>query len=177
MYQYNQLPDKQSDDAANASPSSTWMFTGLHNGMQPATGPSQQASNLHGDRFFDPNHTTGKPYGCVCGAGFTRLDALKRHIATQSNDVSQWYPCDYCEGHRGEKAFRRYDDLIQHLKGPHKDQDIPMPSRAATNKAAANTLRCLLPRCNKPYGYLDQAELDGHQFTIHYNDLLPSLQS
>ncbi|KAL7627308.1 hypothetical protein AAE478_001499 [Parahypoxylon ruwenzoriense] len=60
-----------------------------------------------------------QPYGCICGTRFTRLDALSRHISSQSSAAPQ-YPCDYCNNHRREKAFRRLDDLVQHMKGYHK---------------------------------------------------------
>ncbi|XXH01936.1 hypothetical protein Hte_008299 [Hypoxylon texense] len=125
------------------------MHVEMHTRMQPMAGSSQQAGVLfdapgllqdrpvacgtcllrkHGSRKH-------KPYGCVCGTKFTRLDALNRHITSQSSHMPQ-FPCDYCYNRQGENAFRRYDDLVQHLKGYHKIETADKLLRGSTSAAA-----------------------------------------
>ncbi|RYP29056.1 hypothetical protein DL767_006918 [Monosporascus sp. MG133] len=59
---------------------------------------------------------------------FTRLDTLNRHISTQSEDTPQ-YPCCYCYDRQGKDGFRRFDDLLQHLKGYHKINTVEVLSK------------------------------------------------
>ncbi|KAI0384889.1 hypothetical protein F5Y04DRAFT_248001 [Hypomontagnella monticulosa] len=75
--------------------------------------PNQTALNEHGER--------GK-HGCVacsCGAKFARQDVLNRHCTSFRKDASK-FPCKFCKRHRGNRAFRRRDHLVQHLQGYHK---------------------------------------------------------
>lgn len=105
------------------------------------------------------------------------MDALNRHITTQSSNMPQ-FPCDYCYDRQGERAFRRYDDLIQHLKGHHKIETANKLLRSQTNEAAEGQgmggvqqplFECFFPGCNKwgPNGYLRQVDLDEHQDMMH----------
>ncbi|KAI1484776.1 hypothetical protein F5X96DRAFT_662900 [Biscogniauxia mediterranea] len=56
----------------------------------------------------------------MCGANFTRPDALRRHIACKSKSVTPQYPCRFCDRHLKDKAFPRRDHLAQHLKVYHR---------------------------------------------------------
>ncbi|KAI1476614.1 hypothetical protein F4774DRAFT_392418 [Daldinia eschscholtzii] len=58
------------------------------------------------------------PYACSCGKGFSRTDALKRHI-NYFDATSRSYPCYDCRSYRNENAFRRRDHLLQHLRNYH----------------------------------------------------------
>lgn len=40
-----------------------------------------------------------RPYGCSCGAFFSRIDGFNRHLKSLGNDVPQ-YPCTFCKCHR-----------------------------------------------------------------------------
>jgi hypothetical protein len=59
-----------------------------------------------------------QPYACECGSQFSRLDVLHRHLEKYSKRPPQ-HPCQYCNRHRGPKAFRRADHLKQHLRNYH----------------------------------------------------------
>lgn len=77
-----------------------------------------------------------KPFGCSCGATFTRRDTLNRHITTQSDSAPQ-HTCDYCYECQGSNGFRRLDDLYQHLKVYHKinTTDVLSEHRASEGSA------------------------------------------
>ncbi|KAI0100716.1 hypothetical protein F4776DRAFT_518051 [Hypoxylon sp. NC0597] len=60
---------------------------------------------------------------CSCGVGFTRPDALRRHVVSFRKETPK-FPCTFCKRHRGKHGFRRQDHLVQHLSGYHKfDED------------------------------------------------------
>ncbi|KAE8442040.1 hypothetical protein EG329_003897 [Mollisiaceae sp. DMI_Dod_QoI] len=59
-----------------------------------------------------------QPYGCDCGALFSRLDVLYRHLDSLDTDDPK-YPCNYCKRHRGADGFRRKDHLLQHIRNYH----------------------------------------------------------
>ncbi|KAI1213746.1 uncharacterized protein F4807DRAFT_456293 [Annulohypoxylon truncatum] len=85
------------------------------------------------------------PYGCICGAKYTRLDALNRHITDKSPNAPK-YPCEYCYDRQGDNGFARRDHLIQHLKNFHRIvtadkllQRNPVESRTAPVTGSAWT--------------------------------------
>ncbi|TVY40177.1 RB-associated KRAB zinc finger protein [Lachnellula occidentalis] len=59
-----------------------------------------------------------QPYSCECGAFFSRLDVLNRHLMSLGTDDPK-YPCKYCRRHRGANGFRRRDHLTQHIRNYH----------------------------------------------------------
>jgi len=61
--------------------------------------------------------TLHSPYVCYCGAPFSRLYDLDRHI--QTFDRKTLYPCPHCSKFSGPNAFARRDHLTQHLRGFH----------------------------------------------------------
>ncbi|KAI1318282.1 hypothetical protein F5Y16DRAFT_392082 [Xylariaceae sp. FL0255] len=64
-----------------------------------------------------------RPYGCLCGSRFGRLDVLTRHIKSKINSNPE-HPCPHCDRYQGSRAFQRYDHLVQHLRTFHKlDQE------------------------------------------------------
>jgi hypothetical protein len=74
--------------------------------------PSKADLLRHGKEF---QH---QPYACECGAAFSRIDVLNRHIESFGTDEPQ-YPCKYCKRHRGADGFRRLDHLNQHMRNYH----------------------------------------------------------
>ncbi|KAI1471031.1 uncharacterized protein F4812DRAFT_164239 [Daldinia caldariorum] len=70
-----------------------------------------------------------KSHGYICGAQFSRLDALKRHVNAKLRNTAS-YPCEYCKRHQGANGFHRLDHLVQHLKGFHKfDVEDKLPKK------------------------------------------------
>ncbi|OTB13450.1 hypothetical protein K445DRAFT_319998, partial [Daldinia sp. EC12] len=134
-----------------------------------------------------------KPYACICGIRFSRLDAFKRHAKAQSTNMPP-YPCGYCQRHQGAKGFHRLDHLVQHLKGFHKidvEDKLPkqgtggIPTTAASIAAgsaatdAGNGSQVSLPQvppfpctvigCIKggANGYVREIDLLEHQNMMH----------
>ncbi|KAI0857755.1 hypothetical protein F4860DRAFT_527619 [Xylaria cubensis] len=118
-----------------------------------------------------------RPYGCVCGGAFARLDALERHIASK-NKVTRFY-CPLCEQDE-TKAFTRADHLPQHLRTFHKIPAGRIPrdftSSLASDGAAEDLIPapqpsfpCLIPGCIKTgeFAYLRQIDLDEHMALTH----------
>jgi len=82
-------------------------------------------------------------YGCECGALFSRLDVLNRHLESFSNEDPK-HPCKYCRLHRGPNGFRRLDHLNQHIRNYHHlelDDQIT---------AAEARLKYVFPVCSHP---------------------------
>ncbi|RYP57665.1 hypothetical protein DL770_010611 [Monosporascus sp. CRB-9-2] len=142
--------------------------------------------------------TSHHAYGCICGSKFTRLDALNRHITNKSSDAPQ-YPCGYCYRHQGTNGFRRYDHLVQHLKGYHKIETVdglsrkaagsspavatapavPIPGTVpvaiggnATAQVQVPPFPCTIAGCVRggAYGFYRQVDLLEHQSMIHLLD-------
>ncbi|KAI0381645.1 hypothetical protein F5Y04DRAFT_288477 [Hypomontagnella monticulosa] len=120
-------------------------------------------------------------YCCACGKSYTRVDALRRHIKSQSN-ATPLYPCGYCYEHQGEKGFRRIDNLIQHLEGYHKIKNPEKLNKLRAEAAARATagvsdtpapclpqFPCPSPGCDKVgmNGFCRQAHLDEHWSWMH----------
>lgn len=78
------------------------------------------------------NDSQHSPFLCACGATFSRLDVLYRHLESHAKDLPK-FPCKNCKRHRGKDGFRRRDHLVQHLRSYHKfdNEDI--------NKACPST--------------------------------------
>ncbi|CAG8957837.1 hypothetical protein HYFRA_00000177 [Hymenoscyphus fraxineus] len=79
-----------------------------------------------------------QPYACECGASFSRLDVLNRHLEKFSDEEPK-YPCKYCKLHRGPEGFRRHDHLLQHMRNYH-NHDIE----------SKNLLKYSFPVCSYP---------------------------
>ncbi|KAI0966956.1 hypothetical protein F4678DRAFT_263482 [Xylaria arbuscula] len=56
-----------------------------------------------------------RPYGCLCGARYTRLDSLERHVKEKTSRDRR-YPCTLCKKYQG----LRPEHLKQHLRTTHK---------------------------------------------------------
>ncbi|KAK5636507.1 hypothetical protein RRF57_012219 [Xylaria bambusicola] len=54
-----------------------------------------------------------RPYGCICGEAFARLDSLTRHISSKNGITKD--SCPLCG-----KKFARTDHLNEHLKRRHQ---------------------------------------------------------
>jgi len=70
------------------------------------------------DLLRHSNATQHQSYGCECGALFSRLDVLNRHLESFSTEDPK-HPCKYCKLHRGPNGFRRLDHLMQHIRNYH----------------------------------------------------------
>ncbi|RYP79507.1 hypothetical protein DL769_002926 [Monosporascus sp. CRB-8-3] len=57
-------------------------------------------------------------------------------VGLEERDAPQ-YPCGYCYRHQGTNGFRRYDHLVQHLKGYHKIETVDRLSRKADGSSPA----------------------------------------
>ncbi|KAI3324279.1 hypothetical protein HD806DRAFT_534594 [Xylariaceae sp. AK1471] len=75
------------------------------------------------------------PFKCRCGANFTWLKDLMRHIRGREEDLVYKYPCNMCSrSYRGNTSFSRKDHLIQHLRGFHKVDDSGLAEIMSTTR-------------------------------------------
>ncbi|KAI0600659.1 hypothetical protein F4775DRAFT_598739 [Biscogniauxia sp. FL1348] len=124
MTDYNQVPEGQQpgmdafDGISLNTPADDGTTAHLH-GPLVLQGASFGASEGLEER------ASSLQYDCICGAKFTRPDALRRHITCKSKSITGQYPCRFCNRHQGDKAFRRRDYLDQHLKVYHKVEITP----------------------------------------------------
>ncbi|RYP77396.1 hypothetical protein DL771_001191 [Monosporascus sp. 5C6A] len=119
MAGYNQLPHFDFDNVPLINnlgdlPPNDWTPVGQHDlvqGLLPTTEPplAQLAA--------------------ACG----QLAGLEER---ESSEAPQ-YPCEYCYRHQGANGFRRYDHLLQHLKGYHKIETVEGLSRKAAGSSPA----------------------------------------
>ncbi|KAE9375842.1 hypothetical protein N431DRAFT_403854 [Stipitochalara longipes BDJ] len=87
--------------------------------------------------------TQHQPYRCECGALFSRLDVLNRHLESFNNEDPK-HPCKYCKLHRGPNGFRRLDHLKQHIRNYHH---LEMDDEIA---GASSRLKFVIPVCPHP---------------------------
>jgi hypothetical protein len=99
--------------------------------------PSKADLLRHGKEF---QH---QPYACECGAAFSRIDVLNRHIESFGTDDPK-YPCKYCKRHRGAEGFRRLDHLNQHMRNYHHHEIDKEPIE---QKAKNTRLKYSFPVC------------------------------
>ncbi|KAI0843675.1 hypothetical protein F5Y06DRAFT_302773 [Hypoxylon sp. FL0890] len=84
---------------------------------------------------------------CSCSTVFTRLDALRRHVASLRKEIPK-FPCTFCKRHRGKHGFRRRDHLVQHLSGYHKFDPEEIGKVCPPQKRAWDIFwACPLPGC------------------------------
>lgn len=83
-----------------------------------------------------------QPYSCECGALFSRLDVLNRHLESVGTNEPQ-HPCKYCKLHRGAKGFRRRDHLTQHIRNYHH---LDIEDESAENQDS--NLKYYFPVCS-----------------------------
>ena len=88
-----------------------------------------------------------QPYSCECGARFSRLDVLNRHLKAFSLEDPR-YPCKYCRRHRGADGFRRKDHLMQHIRNYHHHEVDD--TAAASSSTPKSRLRYVFPICPHP---------------------------
>ncbi|KAI0133330.1 hypothetical protein F4776DRAFT_671343 [Hypoxylon sp. NC0597] len=195
-------------NAPDAAPPIDWAFDGQQDDVQDIPLITSLFPQLIGEgkghestcieclcSFRNTNQLNGhaketlhKSYGCTCGAKFSRLDALTRHVSAHSGDFPQ-HPCEYCTRHQGINGFHRHDHLIQHLKEYHKiDTEDKLPKlrtkaspapvaaaatitmgESATPQAQIPPFPCTFFGCIKggANGYLRQVDLLEHQNMMH----------
>ncbi|KAI1328093.1 hypothetical protein F5Y16DRAFT_398740 [Xylariaceae sp. FL0255] len=129
-----------------------------------------------------------RPYGCICGKRFRRLDVLDRHITCKNKDQSAKITCPHCSN---SKVFYRHDHLDQHIDHAHRGQQVSFPanrpSEGPVPQAQAPVqpqlqlqpepepqpqhkdfhtpiLSCTEPGCDRfgVYGFYRQKDLDEH---------------
>ncbi|KAI0802326.1 hypothetical protein GGR55DRAFT_683420 [Xylaria sp. FL0064] len=121
-----------------------------------------------------------KPYGCVCGNKFSRLDILGRHIASK-NKVTR-FACPLCEYDIIPKTFTRADHLSQHLRTLHKIPAGKIPQLFGADLSHRDLqaedlmhpqpvpqFPCLISGCPRTgrHAYLRREDLDEHMACIH----------
>ncbi|KAI1751542.1 hypothetical protein F4782DRAFT_547552 [Xylaria castorea] len=80
---------------------------------------SEGAMHEHTSSSHVGDHFAVAQFKCHCGKEFTKKFSLDRHV---ENSVPM-YPCDECDLHDGEYAFKRKDQLQTHLKRKHNQDD------------------------------------------------------
>ncbi|KAI1245366.1 hypothetical protein MGN70_012256 [Eutypa lata] len=184
MAGYNQLPDFDFGDDVfdnpfvipNANDRTPADQHDIMQDMPPAAGPLRCQSVAPLDQMIGLEE---------------RVDALNRHITDKSGNASK-YPCGYCDEQQGPKEFRRFDHLIQHLKGYHKIANPEKPSREANPIASESVATSTISNVGEPQlitarqpqiapfprtvhgcdkgganGYYQQVDLFQHQNIVH----------
>ncbi|KAK8006239.1 hypothetical protein PG991_012536 [Apiospora marii] len=102
---------------------------------EPFKNRTQQQA--HGD------NSQHSPFVCACGATFSRVDVLHRHIDGYAKEGPR-FPCKFCKFHRGKHGFRRRDHLVQHLRGYHKfdDEEVGKVCPKTKNLKALSIATC-----------------------------------
>ncbi|KAI0901208.1 hypothetical protein F4806DRAFT_492095 [Annulohypoxylon nitens] len=120
--------------------------------------------------------------GCICGATFSRKDALTRHLKHYSNEVPE-YACDHCS-----ERFHRKDKLKLHSKrcprvnvsnGSHEQRAglSPLattsgPSMISNEGAGSSNsvlVPCGVPGCSRAgdNGFYCEEDLTNHRKLMH----------
>jgi len=94
-----------------------------------------------------------QPYSCGCGAFFSRLDVLYRHLKSLGTDAPK-YTCKYCRRHRGANGFRRLDHLTQHIRNYHHLEMDDESTRVSAPRFELHFPVCTHPDCPQ---YRDEA--------------------
>ncbi|KAL4754294.1 transcription factor steA [Aspergillus terricola var. indicus] len=114
------IPLTQTEDLP-ALPANGTVESGVHNSVghksdRYATGPVRRARSA---TMMELGPYPQKSHSCPipsCGRLFKRLEHLKRHVRTHTQERP--YPCPYCN-----KAFSRSDNLAQHRRIHEAQQD------------------------------------------------------
>lgn len=115
----------QTPDDLGALPTNGTMESAVHNSIGPksdryGTGPVRRARSA---TMMELGPYPQKSHSCPipsCGRLFKRLEHLKRHVRTHTQERP--YPCPYCN-----KAFSRSDNLAQHRRIHEAQQDGHQP--------------------------------------------------
>ncbi|KAL4883274.1 STE like transcription factor-domain-containing protein [Aspergillus karnatakaensis] len=121
----NSIPLVQAPDDLSAIPTSGTMETPVHHNAGTksdrfAAGPVRRARSA---TMMELGPYPQKSHSCPipsCGRLFKRLEHLKRHVRTHTQERP--YPCPYCN-----KAFSRSDNLAQHRRIHEAQQDGHQP--------------------------------------------------
>ncbi|KAI1214391.1 uncharacterized protein F4807DRAFT_456028 [Annulohypoxylon truncatum] len=154
---------------------------------QPIIYPFPQLSG-EGTTAFHTNDTACPSPRCMCGAKFSRSDALARHIKAKSNGIPE-HPCNNCDRYQGMNGFHRRDHLVQHMRycrgrnvenepRDHRAEPLPAamvpgPSMPMNEDAIPSDqlppFACTDPECDKwgMNGYLRLQDLIEHQGWAH----------
>lgn len=136
--------------------------------------PELDHPGQHGRLF--PKESSHRGLICLCGSGFTRSDALNRHIKSNSKDAPKYRcPRPGCKNrHPGRNGFHRKDNLLQHLTGYHnEDQEFtdrlfPTCPHPGCDKYREPSFH-LLPRQEqikiKPFG--NRTQYNKHMRSVH----------
>ncbi|KAI1087466.1 hypothetical protein F5B19DRAFT_497338 [Rostrohypoxylon terebratum] len=116
---------------------------------QPITYPSSPLINGEGADDVCNSHPDN---GCICGATFSRKDALLRHVNSHSPEVPKRHACDHC----GER-FHRKDKLKLHSK---------RCPQVNANDAAHDQRAVIFPLAATPGSYMISNEGSGPSTSV-----------
>ncbi|CEL09966.1 Putative Sexual development transcription factor SteA [Aspergillus calidoustus] len=124
-HEQNSIPLARTPDNLAALPTNGTMETTVHNNVgnkadRFSTGPVRRARSA---TMMELGPYPQKSHSCPipsCGRLFKRLEHLKRHVRTHTQERP--YPCPYCN-----KAFSRSDNLAQHRRIHEAQQDGHQP--------------------------------------------------
>jgi hypothetical protein len=116
----------------------------------------QEVFRSKGDLLQHAMERQHRPYGCECGALFSRLDVYYRHLESL-DETDPKYPCIYCRRHRGAEGFRRKDHLTQHIRNYHHHEvDEPVTGLPSKPKSRLRYSFPVCPHLGCPH-YRDEA--------------------
>ncbi|KAJ6107784.1 hypothetical protein N7523_009107 [Penicillium sp. IBT 18751x] len=121
---HHQVPMSHAPDDLAALPTSAAIETSVQNSTsrsdRSGPGPARRARSA---TMMELGPYPHKSHSCPipsCGRLFKRLEHLKRHVRTHTQERP--YPCPYCS-----KAFSRSDNLAQHRRIHEAQQDGQAP--------------------------------------------------